>query len=520
MKTIKNLTAEQLRKSILQIAIQGKLVKQDPNDEPASELVKRIYEEKQRLIKEGKIKKDKSESYIYKGDDNRYYEKVGKEANDITDQLPFEIPDSWAWIRLSAFCDIYTGDSISETDKEKIYRQVKNGLDYIGTKDVNFDHSINYDNGVKIPVGSNFRRCPKSKILLCIEGGSAGRKIGITTKEVCFGNKLACFNSWINNEKFLFLFLQSPLFLQLFKSSLTGIISGVSISNLKRLLMPLPPLNEQKRIADKYSKLEKDINTYESIETALTILESSFETRFKASILQYAIEGKLVKQDPNDEPASKLLERIKAEKNRLIKDGKIKPDKHNSEIVPTDDKDYYRKLPEKWRLAKVSDLGFLERGSGIKRADIISSGMPCIRYGEIYTTYQTIFFETVSYVSKSTFDNCRKARHGDILMTLTGENKTDIAKAVTYLGKNEIAFGGDMACLHCTFMNSIYLTEVLNSGYCIRQKREVATGDIIVHLSIGNLGGIMIPIPPKAEQDRIIMKLGEIGQILSQQSSR
>src|SRR5574344_2308522 len=106
MKTIKNLKAEEIRKSILQLAIQGKLVKQDPNDEPASELVKRIYAEKQRLIKEGKIKKDKNESYIFKGDDNCYYEKIGNLKPIKLDDLPFEIPDNWTWIRLKNLCKI------------------------------------------------------------------------------------------------------------------------------------------------------------------------------------------------------------------------------------------------------------------------------------------------------------------------------------------------------------------------------------------------------------------------------
>ena len=275
MKTIKNLTADQIRKSILQLAIQGKLVKQDPNDEPASELVKRIYEEKHRLIKEGKIKKDKNESCIYKGDDNCYYEKIGKSKVVKLDNLPFEIPDNWSWIRLSSFCDIYTGDSINESDKNKLYRNRQEGYDYIGTKDINFNHSIVYENGVKIPYNTGFKICPKSKILLCIEGGSAGRKIAFTSKAVCFGNKLACFNSWIIDDKYLYLFLQSPLFLQLFKDKLTGIISGVSINNLKQLFLPLPPLDEQERIVEKFKSCEPLLSQYELIEQNITLLETS-----------------------------------------------------------------------------------------------------------------------------------------------------------------------------------------------------------------------------------------------------
>ena len=122
MKTIKNLTADELRKSILQLAIQGKLVKQDPNDEPASELVKRIYEEKNKLIAEGKIKKDKSQSYIFKGDDNCYYEKIGNIEPVKLEDLPFDIPDNWMWIRIKNIANVFNGNSINEAEKNKKYR--------------------------------------------------------------------------------------------------------------------------------------------------------------------------------------------------------------------------------------------------------------------------------------------------------------------------------------------------------------------------------------------------------------
>src|SRR5574344_664155 len=167
MKTIKNLTADQIRKSILQLAIQGKLVKQDPNDESASELVKKIYDEKKKLIAEGKIKKDKKESFIFKGDDNSYYEKIGNSEPSKLEDLPFEIPDNWMWIRLKSFSDIYNGNSINEEEKRKKYTGI-NGRNYISTKDVGFDKQINYDNGVNIPFDSSFKIAPSGKVLLCI----------------------------------------------------------------------------------------------------------------------------------------------------------------------------------------------------------------------------------------------------------------------------------------------------------------------------------------------------------------
>ena len=143
----------QLKKSILQYAIQGNLVAQNPEDEPAGELFKRINEEKEQLIKDGIIKRDKNTSIIFKGDDNKYYEKLGKSINDITDDLPFEIPNSWQWCRLSNIANLYTGNSINETEKKTRYTDVA-GTEYIATKDVWFDNSIDYKNGIAIPINT------------------------------------------------------------------------------------------------------------------------------------------------------------------------------------------------------------------------------------------------------------------------------------------------------------------------------------------------------------------------------
>ena len=170
--------AEQLRKSILQMAIQGKLVPQDPTDEPASVLLEKIRVEKQRLIKEGKIKKDKVDSIIFKGEDNRHYEKVGNTITLLPELDDIEIPSNWVLCRFSTIANIFTGNSINEQEKAKKYFGRLEGYNYIGTKDVAFDHSINYKNGVKIPYDTQFRIAHKGTPLLCVEGGSAGRKTG------------------------------------------------------------------------------------------------------------------------------------------------------------------------------------------------------------------------------------------------------------------------------------------------------------------------------------------------------
>ncbi|MCR5401072.1 MAG: restriction endonuclease subunit S, partial [Treponema sp.] len=191
------------KKAILQEAVQGKLVPQIAAEGNAKDLLEEIR--KERLshgldfanAKSGK-RKSKKETAL-----------AGSNPCDISDdEIPFDIPESWCWCRLSELCNLYTGDSINETEKKLKYTNIKEGWFYIGTKDVNFDQTINYDNGIKIPFEKdNFRIAPKNTVLMCIEGGSAGRKIAFTNQDVCFGNKLCCFNSYKNEiEKFIFYF--------------------------------------------------------------------------------------------------------------------------------------------------------------------------------------------------------------------------------------------------------------------------------------------------------------------------
>lgn len=257
---------DNIKKSILQYAIEGKLTEQNEKDEPVEKLLKRIKEEIEKLIKEGKIKKDKTTSEIYKKDGS-YYERITDGKNIlkdvcIDDELPFEIPETWTWCNVSDIANIYTGNSINEHEKKTKYMWTVSGYCYIATKDVGFDNIINYDNGVKIPnIDNKFRIAPKNSILLCIEGGSAGKKISITDKDVCFGNKLCCFSTISINVFFLYYYLQSPVFNLVFKGNINGIIGGVSINKLKQLKIPLPPIEEQKRIVEKINKLNDIINT-------------------------------------------------------------------------------------------------------------------------------------------------------------------------------------------------------------------------------------------------------------------
>lgn len=233
----------------------------------------------------------------------------------------------------------------------------------------------------------------------------------------------------------------------------------------------------------------------------------------KNSILQLAVQGKLVEQRAEEGTARELLEQIKLEKEQLIKDKKIKKSKPLPEIT---EEEIPFEIPESWEWVRVGEVGSLTRGSGIKRTEVIEDGYPCIRYGELYTTYRTKFEKTVSFVTKELFDKCHKIHTGDVAMTLTGENKTDIAMAVTYEGKDTIAMGGDMTCWSHHMMNPLYLVYFINSPYAIRCKRNLAAGDIIIHISNDKLATILMPVPPLEEQHRIVAKIEEIFPYIDQ----
>lgn len=227
----------------------------------------------------------------------------------------------------------------------------------------------------------------------------------------------------------------------------------------------------------------------------------------KNSILQLAVQGKLVEQRPEEGTSRELLAQIREEKEQLIKEKKIKKEKPLPEI--TEDEIPFE-IPESWEWVRLGKIGVLTRGSGIKRTETLEKGYPCIRYGELYTIYRTKFLDAVSFVAKELYDKSKKIVKGDVAMTLTGENKTDIAMAITYEGEIPIAMGGDMTCWSYHMMEPLYLVYLINSPYAISCKRRLATGDIIIHISNDKLATIPIPVPPLAEQKRIVAKIEEI----------
>ena len=257
LETLNSNIREQLKKSVLQYAIEGKLVPQCEEDGTAENLLQEIHAEKQRLYTEGKLKKkDLTHSTIFRDEDNKYYEQIGKEVVCIDEEIPFEIPEFWRWVRIGDITNMYTGNSINKETKDALYTNVE-GFPYIATKDIGFDKNIRYSNGIAIPysVVNEFRVAPAGTVLVCIEGGSAGRKIGLLNQDVCFGNKLCCLHSYKDFTLHIYYYLQSFTFFSLFSKNKNGIIGGVCLNELKNLLLPLPPSGAIRRITDTLSQM-------------------------------------------------------------------------------------------------------------------------------------------------------------------------------------------------------------------------------------------------------------------------
>ena len=322
------MNGKQLKNSILQWAIQGKLVPQNPNDEPASVLLERIREEKARLVKEKKIKKDKNESIIFRGDDNSHYEKFADgTVKCIDDEIPFEIPAGWAWCKIKHICTMQAGKNISAS---KIFAEYSDSHPYrcVGGNGLRgYTDSYNTSGHYSI-VGRQGALCG----CLNIENGdfyATEHAVVVDAYDIV-------------PTTFIYYFLTA---LNLNQYATATAQPGLAVSNIIEVMFPLPPIQEQQRIVEQIELIMPLVNKYEQSRSKLDSLNKTIYTQLKKSILQEAIQGKLVQQDSNDEPASVLLERIKEEKTKLFKDSKLrKKDLVDSVIFKGEDNKYYEKV--------------------------------------------------------------------------------------------------------------------------------------------------------------------------------
>ena len=514
------MTAQQLKNSILQMAVQGKLVPQDPNDEPASVLLERIRAEKERLIKEKKIKREKNSSVIFKGADNTPYEKIGDEVRSLADEVPFDIPDSWEWVRLGSivynrgqitpstdFCYI----DIGSIDNKK---QKLNPTDTVIAPDKAPSRARKLvDKGDVLystvrPYLHNM--CIVDRDFSCIPIASTGFAVLTCHAELC--------------NKFLFYYMMSPDF-DAYANN-TDNAKGVAYpaindDRLYKALIPIPPLGEQFRIVSAIESVDASIRDYGAKEEALRALNGSFPERLKKSILQEAVQGKLVPQDPSDEPAEALLERIRAEKQRLIKEDKIKKDKHESVIFRRDNSHYEKRgseevcideeipfeIPENWAWARLSSASISIADGDHQPPPQVQDGIPFLVISNV--SDGIVDFSNTRYVPKKYFDSLAEIRIpqcGDLLFTVTGS----YGIVIPVQTERKFCFQRHIALIKLGCLSSEFMRLWLSSPLVYEQCRRAATGTAQKTVGLASLKGLLIPIPPLNEQVRILQKLNTL----------
>ena len=505
------MTAQQLKNSILQMAVQGKLVPQDPNEEPASVLLERIRAEKERLIKEKKIKREKNPSVIFKGTDNTPYEKIGDEVRSLADEIPFDIPDSWEWVTLQTIATSSLGKTL---DKAKNKGDLKPYLCSINV----------YWDGIDLTTVKEARleenELPKYLLrpgdLLICEGGDVGRSaVWESTQEMYYQNALhrVRFYGEINPHYF-------QLLLECYKGNqiLDAYSKGMTIKHLVQtalntIVFPLPPLSEQTRIVDAVNRLLPYLHSYDRAEQKLSALNTGFPEALKKSILQEAVQGKLVPQDPSDEPAEALLGRIRAEKQRLIKEGKIKKDKHESAIFRRDNSHYEKlngverciddelpfEIPPQWCWVRFESTITLLSGTDFAPDEYNSAGK-----GIAYITGASNIIDSQILVNRWTETPRQIAHAGDVLLVCKGSGygKTVICNIAQAHIARQI-----MAVQKSDLLDMQYVKFFLDSSFDLLKAKGQGVIPGIDRTSVLHL---LFPLPPLAEQHRIVQRIEEL----------
>ena len=493
------MTADQLRKSILQQAIQGKLVPQDPNDEPASVLLERIREEKARLVEEKKIKKEKNPSVIFRGEDNSYYEKftLSGEVKCIDEEIPFEIPNGWEW------CII--GNLFNHNNGKQLNRSNSSGelMSYITTSNLYWNGFI-LNNLKKMPFEiKEIERCQaiKGDLLVC-EGGDIGRScIWENDEPIMLQNHIHKLRAYLPlcTQYFYYIF---------YLYNLSGLIGGKGIGiqgfssqTLHTTRVPLPPLAEQQRIVEKIEKLIPHIEHYSKAQTELDLLNRNIKEQLKKSVLQYAIEGKLVPQDEAEGTAEVLLEQIQKEKQKLYEENKLKKkDLEHSIIFKGEDNKYYEKI-EKNVTEIESDYSFPNSWAITRLSSI------CILTDGEKKEGQNICLDAKFLRGKTEGDYLQKGRFvqkGDNIILVDGENSGEVFTIPRngYMGSTfkKLWVNPVMDLQYVLYFIQFYKDLLRNSK----------KGAAIPHLNKELFYSLLIGIPPLSEQQRIVNTIQNI----------
>lgn len=466
------MTPEQLKASILQYAIQGKLVEQRPEEGTGEELYRQIQAEKQRLIKEGKIKKEKALPEI------------------AEDEIPFDLPDSWKWVRLNAVIVLLSGSDLTPNK----YNNSCKGIPYItGASNIEGEKLVinrwtEYPNNI----------AHNGDLLLTCKG-TVGKTTILNEPEVHIARQLMAITAIELNLKYLKYFVESHV--DVLKAKAKSLIPGIERDNVLKLLLPLPPLAEQHRIVAKIEELLPYVDRYAAAYEKLEQFNAKFPEDMKKSILQYAIQGKLVDQRSEEGTGEELYRQIQEEKKRLIKEGTIKKEKPLTEIaedeIPFD-------IPENWKWVRLSTIGITQTGNTPSKSHpgYIGIDIPFITPGDILNGQICYSNHALSLLGKEVARVCCA---GSIMQVCIGGS---IGKAaITY---REVAFNQQINVVSPIACLSEYLFAVMQSAYFTTSMKERAGGTATPIINRGLWDSLLIPLPPLAEQRRIVAKLEEI----------
>ena len=511
-----------LREKVLDLAIRGKLVPQDPNDEPASILLERIRQKKQQMVKDGKLKaKDiKNDTVIFVGEDNLHYEKFADgSVKCIEDEIPFELPDVWAWARLGA-----VAEAISDGDHQPP-PQTSSGIPFLVISNVSggvlsFENtrfvSVEYFN--QLPE----TRKPRNGDLLFTVTGSYGIPVLVDTDDnFCFQRHIAMVRPCIISNRYLYIMLGSSYVKSICDNKATGIAQKtVGLSTLRELLVPIAPLSQQIKI---YEQAQSALCVVDGISSDKEDLLKTINNA-KAKILNLAIRGQLVPQDPADEPASVLLERFRAEKEELIKQGKIKRDKKESVIFRGEDNSYYRTvgkstdicgdlpfdLPQGWQWTclgqyceKVTDQ--VASGSFASlRENVVSFKEPNYAIMVKTADFSNNFTKNLTYTDKHGYEFLENSNlfGGELILSNIGSiGKIFIVPDL----KMKMTLAPNSVMIRLTNNEyRDYLYYFLQSPMGYEELKAISTGVAMLKFNKTDLKTIYIPLPPFAEQKRIV----------------
>ena len=532
------MTAQQLKNSILQMAVQGKLVPQDPNDEPASVLLERIRAEKERLIKEKKIKREKNPSVIFKGADNTPYEKIGDEVRSLADEVPFDIPDSWEWVRLIDVCEyIQRGKSpkYSPIKKYPVVAQKCNQWSGFSIEKAQFIEPNSLSSyGPERLLQDNDLMWNSTGL------GTLGRMAIYKTAANPY--ELAVADSHVTVirplkqfvlPEYLYYYFANPSVQSVIEDQADGTTKQkeLATATIKAYLTPIPPLDEQRRILAKLSEVLPVVKNYGAVYDETTAMQEAFPESLKKSILQEAVQGKLVPQDPSDEPAEALLERIRAEKQRLIKEGKIKKDKHESVIFRRDNSHYEKRgseevciddeipfeIPESWAWARLSSFGVFSSGKtpSMSNPQFWNGNVPWVTSKDMK---RPVITDSEMYISELAAATMQLYPAGTLLLVA----RSGILKRLLPLCKLGIdsTINQDIKAFS---LYDIKLSEWLFYGIKAFEpfilKELVKSVTTVESLKFDEFSAMLIPVPPLSEQRRIIVAIKAAINLLTPLSS-